>query len=388
MSVVVLPTAVDTRPRAVAPCKSHEGDRHEPEIHPRSSRRITRAAVAAALTVVAAAALAPTAGAAVQWASLTMTSDDGDGVGRGPAAGPTRLSRRRRRSARTNNAGRPSRAASRPPTAPWWHVRAGRSGGRDARRAKHVRRRRRAIAFQEPSAPGLCRRRRDGRGCNTLTGSFTASRRSSFDDAGGTMREPRCRRSSSTARAGEPALRGERAPRRRPAAAAADGLARAGPRRGRQCEPRQRCGDGPRYGDVQLARRRCGVSGTLTQRANALRGGDRARSTGPVAVRRGRRAWEATVAPERQRAVRRRRRAAADRCERLRRGVRARRRRRRRGNDPTRPLRYVPSAASGAASAPDAAGRVELRLGYRCTRRRALSVAARPSFVVTLSTSV
>ncbi len=136
----------------------------------RRCRRIALGAlVTGAVTLLAAGLLAPSAGAAVQSASLTMTSDSGDYVGQGQqysystGAGDAFTS--------TNSAQVVSVSLS-AANGDWWFLDLAAPAGQTLAAGTYASATR--YPFQDPSSPGL-----DvfgnGRGCNTLTGSFTIS---------------------------------------------------------------------------------------------------------------------------------------------------------------------------------------------------------------------
>jgi hypothetical protein len=168
------------------------------ETHPRPRRRSARAALVAAMTVVAAATLAPAAGAAVQSASLSMTSDAGDYIGQGQTYAYATSSGD---SFNPTNTAAAVNVSVYGANGDWWYVNLSAPSGESLAAGTYSS----AERFSSSTAPGL-----DvwgnGRGCNAVAGSFTVTQISFH--AGGTIDsldasfEQHCE-------GAEPALRGE-----------------------------------------------------------------------------------------------------------------------------------------------------------------------------------
>ena len=213
-----------------------------------------------------------------------MTSDDGDWVGGRPAAlllDERPATRSARRTHRT-----PSTSPSQTANGAWWHVDLAAPAGETLAAKTYASATR--YPFQDPSSPGLSVGG-DGRGCNTLTGSFTVSQVSfqtggTIDSLDATF-EQHCE-------GADPALRGEL---HLVDAAAATADCRSGSPSTRPAV-RTSAGTATVRGTVTCnSPTTVNVSGTLTQKATrfAVATGQFYRSVACSGTTR----WEATVAP-------------------------------------------------------------------------------------------
>jgi hypothetical protein len=247
------------------------------------SRRIGRTAwVTGAMALLAVGLLAPSASAAVESATLSMTSDAGDYIGQGQ---PYAYSTSAGDSFGSTNSARVVNVSVSAANGDWWHLDFAAPDGETLAVGTYAGATR--YPFQAPTSPALAIYG-NGRGCNELTGSFTVTE-ISFQEGGaietfGATFEQHCEGQ-------EPALRGEVHLANAPAPAPLTlglGLSPTG--------SASRAGVATVKGTVTCsAPASVNVSGTLTQKANRF-----SVATGQFSLQvacSGTTPWQATVYP-------------------------------------------------------------------------------------------